>query len=57
MSISIHAPVEGATITQVKVRTLQKISIHAPVEGATRYNSMGMLVKADFNPRTRRGCD
>ena len=36
VSISIHAPVKGATVLfQLAVSVAQRISIHAPVKGAT----------------------
>ena len=34
-SISIHAPVKGATQEKRKARKMTTISIHAPVKGAT----------------------
>ncbi len=36
---------------------LLEISIHAPVKGATHVASGSAAVNADFNPRTREGCD
>jgi len=33
------------------------ISIHAPAKGATQGNTNSFITKADFNPRTREGCD
>ena len=33
------------------------ISIHAPVKGATTADSRITFDCADFNPRTREGCD
>ena len=35
MSISIHAPVKGATLKLVALDKRMTISIHAPVKGAT----------------------
>ena len=36
-SISIHAPVKGATVFFLRSRRRALISIHAPVKGATAY--------------------
>ena len=33
--ISIHAPVQGATVIELFNHILKNISIHAPVQGAT----------------------
>ena len=33
--VSIHAPVKGATLTNVKEYVDNDVSIHAPVKGAT----------------------
>jgi len=35
MSISIHAPIKGATGYSVVIDTREEISIHAPIKGAT----------------------
>ncbi|SPY47101.1 Uncharacterised protein [Peptoniphilus harei] len=35
MTISIHAPVRGATVLYRANKNLTPISIHAPVKGAT----------------------
>ena len=35
-SVSIHAPVKGATVGECQSLTKQPVSIHAPVKGATR---------------------
>ena len=56
-AISIHAPVKGATSIEVGRLNHVGISIHAPVKGATGFLPAGRTVLADFNPRTREGCD
>ena len=43
-SISIHAPMKGATIHATLLRHLHIISIHAPMKGATRVTVLGLLV-------------
>ena len=56
--ISIHAPVKGATVfLSLFLRDFTSISIHAPVKGATDVDVVKWYVPADFNPRTREGCD
>ena len=56
--ISIHAPVKGATVDSLyTVDRGLKISIHAPVKGATIDRENKAIENADFNPRTREGCD
>ena len=55
--ISIHAPARGATCQcrcQIRV---QCISIHAPARGATQAAAGRLAAAANFNPRTREGCD
>ena len=57
-SISIHAPVKGATLGYKRLdRYDSDISIHAPVKGATNCRMPITLVMYNFNPRTREGCD
>ena len=41
----------------MRVHSTVNISIHAPVKGATAASGSTSLVKSDFNPRTREGCD
>ncbi len=57
-SISIHAPVKGATHKNFFDGSPQlRISIHAPVKGATHGSRWQDCLDHDFNPRTREGCD
>ena len=56
-SISIHAPVWGATFQDAVKEEEDRISIHAPVWGATRMGKRRLGMGQDFNPRTRMGCD
>ena len=57
-SISIHAPVKGATHKNFFDGSPQlRISIHAPVKGATLGSRWQDCLDHDFNPRTREGCD
>ena len=57
-SISIHAPVKGATPFNDIVKVHADISIHAPVKGATRLlRRLVIRRRWNFNPRTREGCD
>ena len=56
--ISIHAPVKGAIRGQRQWRESSRdISIHAPVKGAMGPFALASSGTADFNPRTREGCD
>ena len=57
MSISIHAPVKGATDFQAGQVRLLHISIHAPVKGATTSISSASILRTNFNPRSREGSD
>ena len=44
--ISIHAPVKGATLSDMCKERMDKISIHAPVKGATSMsNDMGIRLE------------
>ena len=56
MSVSIHAPVWGATLLSPTPQIKIGVSIHAPVWGATilLYKYVKIVC---FNPRTRVGCD
>ncbi len=56
-SVSIHAPVKGATTQPRGPQTLRRVSIHAPVKGATRVVLPEPMGNDSFNPRTREGCD
>ena len=56
-SVSIHAPVKGATCLARKHCVLDSVSIHAPVKGATQVTQHKQGGKKCFNPRTRKGCD
>ena len=55
--ISIHAPAWGATVYFSVRASLMIISIHAPAWGATDQSQGCRCDRADFNPRTRMGCD
>ena len=47
ISVSIHAPVKGATAAIAKLAQMDKVSIHAPVKGATIFeiaDSIGQLL-------------
>ena len=57
MTISIHAPVKGATDPLDVIGPQVDISIHAPVKGATNQDERPLWAGTDFNPRTREGCD
>jgi len=57
LTISIHAPVKGATILYPYHYARQDISIHAPVKGATPVRLAPTYPTGNFNPRTREGCD
>ena len=56
VSVSIHAPVWGATRNWTDVQTVLTVSIHAPVWGATWASPKNNSYRC-FNPRTRVGCD
>ena len=56
-SISIHAPARGATENCIREYDCDWISIHAPARGATNQAAILGRIRADFNPRTREGCD
>ena len=56
-TISIHAPVKGATNVAEYYAHAPKISIHAPVKGATLAYVEFQFDKANFNPRSREGSD
>ena len=55
-SVSIHAPVWGATIPDLFDKLGDPVSIHAPVWGATVVSTNSKMTIC-FNPRTRVGCD
>ena len=56
-SISIHAPVKGATSDGLGSSSDFSISIHAPVKGATLYIGAVSDTVYNFNPRPREGSD
>tara|TARA_R110001599_G_scaffold280797_3_gene482157 strand:- start:23444 stop:23674 length:231 start_codon:yes stop_codon:yes gene_type:complete len=56
-SVSIHAPVMGATRDKSSLPALVRVSIHAPVMGATRVAVLLRRPKTGFNPRARDGRD
>ena len=56
ITVSIHAPVRGATSRSAHSACVMSVSIHAPVRGAT--SSDGLHVEhRRFNPRARTGRD
>ena len=55
--ISIHAPAWGATRPFRLCQNSFRISIHAPAWGATVFSAEPASPLANFNPRTRMGCD
>ena len=57
MTISIHAPVKGATFRWLCFWVLRVISIHAPVKGATEAIPLTRPCTNYFNPRSREGSD
>ena len=57
ITISIHAPVKGATRHGWRISSTQVISIHAPVKGATHVVLVLVQGQLDFNPRSREGSD
>ena len=56
-SISIHAPAKGATVFTRFFNSFKAISIHAPAKGATVKKIIKILLKRNFNPRSREGSD
>ncbi len=48
---------KGATPADLVLRRRAEISIHAPVKGATAIGAVTGKMNANFNPRTREGCD
>ena len=57
MSVSIHAPVWGATLKAKFIRLTITVSIHAPVWGATLAEPVKVRAERSFNPRSRMGSD
>ena len=57
LSVSIHAPVRGATRPSRGRYRLPGVSIHAPVRGATNRSATICSLKECFNPRSRTGSD
>ena len=56
-TISIHAPVKGATSAATQAIACLYISIHAPVKGATVLAVSINRQREHFNPRSREGSD
>ena len=56
-TISIHAPVKGATVASQAWFQQGLISIHAPGKVATGYRIDKIIWGYDFNPRSREGSD
>ena len=52
ISISIHAPTNGATLRLLRMCQVHKISIHAPTNGATGYDRDRKSKTIYFNPRS-----
>ena len=57
LSISTHAPAQGATTVQDTFCGIRCISTHAPAQGATRPAGAGTGDGKYFNPRSRTGSD
>ena len=57
MSVSIHAPVKGATARKNDNLDIINVSIHAPVKGATAVSEHLCLFRQRFDPRPREGSD
>ena len=57
ITISIHAPTWGATLTKSCAIGVTGISIHAPTWGATYRRTAPSSWPCYFNPRTHVGCD
>ena len=55
--VSIHAPTQGATLTDALAGYATTVSIHAPTQGATNYPMAHLRFRLSFNPRTHAGCD
>ncbi len=56
-SVSIHAPVQGATTQKMRPNSPKSVSIHAPVQGATNIVPLHVNCAQGFNPRARAGRD
>jgi len=56
-TVSIHAPVKGATAVGCVYMVPTHVSIHAPVKGATGRSGTSCGKSARFNPRAREGRD
>ncbi len=56
-TVSIHAPVKGATSKGIQNPQGDLVSIHAPVKGATYKKNAAENGTACFNPRAREGRD
>ena len=55
--VSIHAPVQGATVEHGLDKSDFNVSIHAPVQGATKTAIICYNRVECFNPRSRKGSD
>ena len=56
-SISIHAPMSGATVDRQIRGLIETISIHAPMSGATSQCYCIPFTSTNFNPRSHVGSD
>ena len=56
-SVSIHAPVKGATGREGRASRTSIVSIHAPVKGATELRRRTFDGYDGFNSRSREGSD
>ena len=56
-TVSIHAPMQGATSPDFTEPCLRNVSIHAPMQGATWLPSQPFIPLISFNSRTHAGCD
>jgi len=57
LTVSIHAPAQGATHGVHRAEGLKGVSIHAPAQGATVVKVERTAVIGCFNPRPRAGGD
>ena len=57
ITVSIHAPTRGATMSDLFNNWLSSVSIHAPTRGATVCKRISCSSCICFNPRTYKRCD
>ncbi len=56
-TVSIHAPLKGATFAKLASAIAFVVSIHAPLKGATFSQGYTSHLLTCFNSRTPEGCD